>query len=95
MARITIASLQSRVAELETALAEAQAALATARTELDAYQVAERPSRQAPAPATRPRNVHTYTRCEPSAEQIAYRAACQRAREFAMATGRVVAVGRD
>lgn len=90
MARITIASLQARIAELEHQLVACDLAIklhgesyVALTRERDALLVAQRPSRrityQAPRTAERP--ISDYKR------------ACEAARAMAVATGRAVRVG--
>ena len=86
-ARRTKAQLIEHINTLEREL-EAEHAVADAlRTELAAYQVAERPSRQALSPqAARPEFV-------PSKPLTPFRTACEAAKAMAMRTGKSVVVG--
>lgn len=92
MARITIASLQARIAELEHQLVACDLAIklhgesyVALQAERDALLVAQRPSRRI---ETRPQAPRTAER--PISD---YKRACEAARAMAVATGRAVRVG--
>ena len=78
MARPTIAALQAELAASKARVFELESKLSDALKELHAYQVAERPSRQA-----RPQ-------AQPSTGVISFKERCAKARELAMRTGRCV-----
>ena len=78
-ARLRIAELEGDVAALTAQLGRERAHTETLREALDGLAVPTQRPRYQPRPAT--------------AEQLAFRAACEKARAMAMATGRSVKVG--